>query len=100
MEQLLRGGADATLCTPQGKTALHACPPDLQGALLGWVLRPNLPPQACLWRAAWLGDVHTLRQLLVGIPYADYTGELNICTRLTRVSFGHKPTHTKSVETP
>ncbi|CAL8342609.1 unnamed protein product [Boreogadus saida] len=66
IEQLLRGGADATLCTPQGRTALHACPPDLQGALLGWMLRPHLPPQACLWRAAWLGDLHTLRQLLAG----------------------------------
>ncbi|CAL8388805.1 unnamed protein product [Gadus morhua 'NCC'] len=66
IEQLLRAGADATLCTPQGRTALHACPPDLQGALLGWMLRPHLPPQAGLWRAAWLGDLRTLRQLLAG----------------------------------
>ena len=89
IEQLLRAGADATLCNPQGRTALHACPPDLQGALLGWMLRPHLPPQAGLWRAAWLGDLRTLRQLLVGRLYANYTG-LIPSILLEIVDFGKK----------
>ncbi|XP_051260812.1 uncharacterized protein map3k19 isoform X2 [Dicentrarchus labrax] len=78
VQRLLRGGADMTLCNYSQQTALHTSPPELQGKVLGWMLRPHLPPQAQLLQAAWQGDLHSLQNLLaqtdgvdVNVPNSD-----------------------------
>ncbi|KAE8277341.1 hypothetical protein D5F01_LYC24749 [Larimichthys crocea] len=64
VQQLLRTGADMTLCNSSQQTALHVSPPELQGKVLGWMSRPHLPPQAQLLQAAWQGDLYSLQNLL------------------------------------
>lgn len=69
VQQLLRAGADMTLCDCSQQTALDVCPPELQGKVLRWMSRPELPPQAQLLQAAWQGDLHSLQNLLVRLPH-------------------------------
>lgn len=69
VQQLLRAGADVTLCDSSQQTALHVCPPGLQKKVLRWMLRPDLPPQVQLLQAAWQGDLHSLQNLLVRLPH-------------------------------
>nr|XP_046259377.1 serine/threonine-protein kinase pakE isoform X2 [Scatophagus argus] len=78
VERLLMAGADMTLCDCSQQTALHMCPPELQGKVLGWMSRPHLPPQAQLRQAAWQGDLHCVQNLLaqtdgldVDVPNSD-----------------------------
>ncbi|KAM4608652.1 mitogen-activated protein kinase kinase kinase 19 [Polymixia lowei] len=68
---LLRRGADITLSNGYNQTALHICPPELQGAVLEWMSRPYLPHQAQLLQAAWQGDLHTLQCLLAQTDTVD-----------------------------
>ncbi|XP_068186393.1 uncharacterized protein [Antennarius striatus] len=76
VRRLLRAGADVTLCDSSQQTALHFCPPELLGKVLGWMLRPDLPPQTQLLQASWQGDLPTLNTLLadgvdVDVPNGD-----------------------------
>ncbi|KAK5861402.1 hypothetical protein PBY51_022802 [Eleginops maclovinus] len=71
VQQLLSFGADVTLCDYSQQTALHISSPELQGKVLGWMMRPHLPPQAHLLQAAWQGDLHSLQHLLAQTDRVD-----------------------------
>ncbi|KAI3356492.1 hypothetical protein L3Q82_017699, partial [Scortum barcoo] len=71
VQRLLRAGADITLCNCRQQTALHTCPPELRGKVLGWMSRSHLPPQAQLLQAAWQGDLHSLQHLLAQTDSVD-----------------------------
>uniref|UniRef100_A0A3Q3JTA3 Mitogen-activated protein kinase kinase kinase 19 n=2 Tax=Monopterus albus TaxID=43700 RepID=A0A3Q3JTA3_MONAL len=70
-QQLLKTGADLTLCKCSQQTALHVSPPELRGKVLGWMSRPHLPPQAQLLQASWQGDLHSLQHLLAQTDKVD-----------------------------
>ncbi|XP_054871059.1 uncharacterized protein map3k19 isoform X2 [Amphiprion ocellaris] len=105
-QQLLRTGADLTLCNHRQQTALHVSSPELQGKLVRWMSRPHLPLQAQLLQAAWQGDLHSVQHLLthtdsvdVNIPNGDGVTAVMLAVRdidlfegiATQLPWEHRP---------
>ncbi|KAG7235126.1 hypothetical protein INR49_025231, partial [Caranx melampygus] len=106
VQELLKTGADVTLCDGSQRTALHVSPPALQRKVLGWMSRPHLPPQTQLLQASWQGDLHSLQQLLaqadrvdVNLPNSDSVTALMLAVRdidlfesiMTPLPWDHSP---------